>query len=231
MPLGSTHDRITLWTLPVVTLSAGILSGEPGVALATGSAYLFSGLMFSGDLDTRSRQYQRWTVLGWIWLPYRRLCRHRSIWSHGLGVGTLGRLLYLGLWILPGLVAIAWLGSVARWWLWQPHIWRSDLWQLIQVHQRELLWTTIGLELGSINHSLSDWLVSGWKRSKKRSQKRAKKRPEKIAQPSKPPAPVSPQSHYAQSRRDPLHYQQASSRVRAQSEWHRSHKDPSSQAS
>ncbi len=231
MPLGSTHDRITLWTLPVVTLSAGILSGEPGVALATGSAYLFSGLMFSGDLDTRSRQYQRWTVLCWIWLPYRRLCRHRSIWSHGLGIGTLGRLVYLGLWILPVLVAIAWLGSVARWWLWQPQIWRSDLWQLIQVHRRELLWTTIGLELGSINHSLSDWLVSGWKRSKKKQAQKRSDKNKKITKPSQNPAPGSPQSRYAQSRREPLHYQQVSHRVRARSKWHRSHKDPTSQAS
>ncbi|MGF1577092.1 MAG: metal-binding protein [Cyanophyceae cyanobacterium] len=168
MPLGSTHDRITLWTSPFVTLAAGILSSEPGVALATGSAYLFSGLMFSGDLDIRSRQYQRWTLLRWLWLPYRRVCRHRSIWSHGLIVGTVGRLLYVGLWLLPLLVGCAWLGSLLNWWPWQPQIWRSDLWQLIQVHRVELLWAILGLELGSINHSLSDWTVSGWKRSQKK---------------------------------------------------------------
>lgn len=167
MPLGSTHDRITLWTLPLVTLTVGILSGRPSIALATGSSYLFSGLMFSGDLDTRSRQYQRWTLLRWLWLPYRKLCRHRSLWSHGLVIGTILRLLYLSVWIVPPLLATGWLGSLAQWWLWKPQVWSSDLWQLLQVHQLEILATLLGLELGSINHSLSDWLVSGWKRHRK----------------------------------------------------------------
>jgi uncharacterized metal-binding protein len=167
MPLGSTHDRITLWTAPAVTLAAGLLARSSTVALTVGSAYLFSGLMFSGDLDLYSRQYQRWLCLRWIWLPYRKLMRHRSHWSHGPVVGTLGRLLYLGIWLASLALLIAAIGSWQNLWPWQPLLWRSWLHQQILRHLELLLWVSIGLELGSVNHSLSDWIGSAWKRWRK----------------------------------------------------------------
>ncbi|MFS8884249.1 metal-binding protein [Synechococcus sp. R55.3] len=174
MPLGSTHDRITLWTAPGITLAAGVLGNSTTVALAVGSAYLFSGLMFSGDLDTCSRQYQRWLFLRWIWLPYRKWMRHRSFWSHGPIVGTAVRVLYLSLWAGGAGLLGAWLGSQLGWWMWQPWVWGSDLWQLLQVHAEMLFWIGMGLELGSVNHSLSDWMVSRWKRwRRKRRQVRS----------------------------------------------------------
>jgi uncharacterized metal-binding protein len=174
MPLGSTHDRITLWTAPGITLAAGVLGNSTTVALAVGSAYLFSGLMFSGDLDTCSRHYQRWLFLRWIWLPYRKWMRHRSFWSHGPIVGTAVRVLYLSLWAGGAGLLGAWLGSRLGWWMWQPWVWGSDLWQLLQVHAEMLFWIGMGLELGSVNHSLSDWMVSRWKRwRRKRRQVRS----------------------------------------------------------
>ncbi|MFS8899996.1 metal-binding protein [Synechococcus sp. H60.3] len=172
MPLGSTHDRITLWTAPGVTLAAGLLGNSAAVALAVGSAYLFSGLMFSGDLDTDSRQYRRWLFLRWIWLPYRRWLHHRSFWSHGPIVGTALRLLYLGLWVAGAGLAAAWLGSRLGWWQWQPDIWRDNLWQGLHAHAEMLLWVGMGLELGSMNHSLSDCLVSRWRRWRRRRRRR-----------------------------------------------------------
>lgn len=172
MPLGSTHDRITLWTLPVITLGTGVLSRDAAVTLAVGSAYLFSGLMFSGDLDIQSRQYQRWLWLRWIWLPYRRLMRHRSLWSHGPFLGTGLRVIYLGVWILLGVMAVLGLGHWCDLWLWQPHLWREWIENQILIRGELLLWIGLGLELGSTNHSLSDWLVSRWKRWRKSRQKR-----------------------------------------------------------
>jgi len=161
MPLGRTHDRITLWTLPFVTLAAGWMGGSHD-ALAVGGSYLFAGLMFAGDLDTYSRQYQRWLWLRWIWLPYQKLCRHRSMWSHGPVVGTLVRLLYLGLWlgILGGLVL-----GLGRWlgW-WQEGIPWTELQLWFGQRWRTWIGIGIGLELGSFNHSLSDHLGSAWKR-------------------------------------------------------------------
>jgi uncharacterized metal-binding protein len=177
MPWGSTHDRLILWTAPGITLAAALLGNSAAVALAVGSAYLFSGLMFSGDLDTDSRQYRRWLFLRWIWLPYRRWLRHRSFWSHGPLVGTALRLLYLGLWVTGVGLTAAWLGSHLGWWPWQPGIWRDNLWQWLQAHAETLGWVGLGLELGSVNHSLSDCLVSRWRRWRKRWQGEAKVEP------------------------------------------------------
>ncbi len=176
MPLGSTHDRITLWTLPAITLGIGLLTRDAGITLAVSSAYLFSGLMFSGDLDIRSRQYQRWLGLRWIWLPYRRGMRHRSLWSHGPIVGTVLRVIYLGLWISLVTLGILGLGHGLRFWEWTPQIWIRWLRNQILLHGEILLWIGIGLELGSTNHSLSDWTISSWKRWR-RSVKRAQAQP------------------------------------------------------
>ncbi|MDX2271910.1 MAG: metal-binding protein [Cyanobacteriota bacterium] len=171
MPLATTHDRITLWTAPAIILATGLVTEQADITLATATAYLFSGLMFSGDLDIYSKQYRRWLGLRWIWIPYRRLMRHRSFWSHGLLVGSLIRLLYLGVWLGILLLPVAALGALAGYWLWQPSTWLSDLWQWGQVHQPLLIGIFCGLELGSINHSLSDWTFSSWKRWRKRWQK------------------------------------------------------------
>lgn len=164
MPLGSTHDRITLWTLPAVTLGIGLLSRDAGITLAVSWAYLFSGLMFSGDLDIRSRQYQRWLGLRWIWLPYRKAMRHRSLWSHGPIVGTVGRVVYLGIWLGLLTLGILGVGYGLNLWDWTPQIWMGWLRKQLLLQAELWLWIGLGLELGSTNHSLSDWTISAWKR-------------------------------------------------------------------
>lgn len=174
MPSGSTHDRITLWTLPVISLVTAWLTRTPAAVLAVGSAYLFSGLMFAGDLDTYSRQYQRWLWLRWLWLPYRKLFRHRSFWTHGPLVGTVVRILYLGSWLLLFLLSVTLLGSLANVWPWQPQRWFTTAGMWIDTHRTHLLLVAGGLELGAMNHSISDWLGSLWKRGRKQRLKRLK---------------------------------------------------------
>lgn len=39
-------------------------------------------------------------VWGGIWKPYQKMMKHRSFWSHFPFVGTTGRILYLGFWIM-----------------------------------------------------------------------------------------------------------------------------------
>lgn len=94
MPLGKTHDAVTFFlTAPVW---AGIWYYTEHVPLATivTSAFLFGGLMFGPDLDTRSTQYTRWGFLKNLWFPYQQFFKHRSRWSHGLILGTLIRVIY-----------------------------------------------------------------------------------------------------------------------------------------
>jgi len=94
MPSGKTHDRITiLLAVPTFVVAWG-LAGSLALAAAATVAMLFGGFMFGPDLDIQSRQYTRWGVFRFLWLPYRKLFKHRSRWSHGIIFGTLIRVIY-----------------------------------------------------------------------------------------------------------------------------------------
>ena len=68
----------------------------------------------------------RWGPLAFLWWPYRRLLRHRSVWSHGPLIGTTGRLLLLAAWlwclltVIPGADWSTCLGWITRWFQAQP---------------------------------------------------------------------------------------------------------------
>src|ERR687884_850824 len=94
MPSGRTHDTITfILAAPTFAIAWG-LSGSIALALVAACAMLFGGLMFGPDLDIQSRQYTRWGVFRFLWLPYKVAFRHRSRWSHGIVFGTLIRVVY-----------------------------------------------------------------------------------------------------------------------------------------
>lgn len=162
MPSGRTHDRITWLTAPPVGAAAWLLGAEGGQVAALVGTYLFGGLMFGGDLDIHSRQYRRWGPLRWIWLPYRRLVSHRSVWSHGPIVGTLGRIVYLALWLALLLALAALLGLPVGA---APLDWAFN-WA--NRHGVFLLWCLAGLEAGAMSHSLSDWLGSAFGQLRRR---------------------------------------------------------------
>lgn len=163
MPSGRTHDRITLWTFPWVTLGTWFVTRSSDAAIVVGAGFLFSGLMFGPDLDINSRQFQRWGWFRVLWIPYQKMLRHRSVWSHGFIVGTLGRCLYLGFWLLvilmPGLILSIPMGD--RSWQSQFTILHERLKTLLS-HPLTLN-ALVGLELGAMSHSLSDWLGSAYK--------------------------------------------------------------------
>lgn len=103
MPSGKTHDAITLaLALPTFAAAWGV-TGSLALATAATCAMLFGGLMFGPDLDIQSRQYTRWGVFRFLWLPYRAFFRHRSRWSHGIIFGTLIRVVYFA--VVLGLLA------------------------------------------------------------------------------------------------------------------------------
>jgi len=166
MPSGQTHDRITLWGLPFV---AGLTFGQTqsgDLTLLVSGAFLFSGLMFGPDMDLYSVQYKRWGFLRWIWIPYQKTLRHRSLLSHGPIIGTTLRLLYLATWL--GILSIFALGIAQL-------VWGVEWsWQLVvEVIERSTQYTAeaiavyLGLELGAMSHSVSDWGGSTYKRFKK----------------------------------------------------------------
>jgi uncharacterized metal-binding protein len=94
MPSGKTHDAVTVILAAPTFVAAWGLTGSLVLALFATLAMLFGGFMFGPDLDIQSRQYTRWGVFRFLWLPYRMLFRHRSRWSHGIIFGTLIRVVY-----------------------------------------------------------------------------------------------------------------------------------------
>jgi uncharacterized metal-binding protein len=213
MPSGRTHDSITLWSLPLLAGITFEQTQSASLTLSVAGGFLFSGLMFGPDLDIYSQQYKRWSVLRWIWLPYRKAMRHRSLWSHGPIVGTVIRVIYLLIWVslFAGFgISIVAIGA---------HFSGMDGWALAQTWissglttmQRSLQQSTgewislgLGLELGALSHVCSDWLGSAWKRQKKRGSQVGKGRsphnrqieaplPPDLQIPWEPPTqPVSP---------------------------------------
>lgn len=94
MPSGKTHDLITFALAPATFAAAWGLTGSLTLSAVATCATVFGGLMFGPDLDIQSRQYTRWGVFRFLWLPYKLTFRHRSRWSHGIIFGTLIRVVY-----------------------------------------------------------------------------------------------------------------------------------------
>jgi uncharacterized metal-binding protein len=94
MPKGHTHDAITFLLAVPAAAAVYAVTKDVTPTLTIALAFVFGGLMFGPDLDTVSRQYSRWSVLRFLWFPYRRFFRHRSRFSHGLVFGALIRVIY-----------------------------------------------------------------------------------------------------------------------------------------
>ncbi|WP_088890831.1 metal-binding protein [Leptolyngbya ohadii] len=168
MPSGRTHDRITLWTLPLVASVTLALTRQSPFTLSLCAGFLFGGLMLGPDLDIHSVHYKRWGWLRWIWLPYRGSLKHRSPFSHAPITGTVLRVVYLLAWLaLFGLGLIAIVNE-----LWQMGWTWGQIGQVMQQgivgYRWELLGFAIGLEVGAFSHYTADWSLSTYKQVKKK---------------------------------------------------------------
>ncbi len=173
MASGKNHDRITLMGLPLVAGVSLAITKSTDLTFWAASSFLFSGLMFGPDLDIYSRQYQRWGWLRWLWRPYQRCIRHRSPLSHGPIIGTILRVLYLGLWLgLMGFVYLAVRRSIGDD-LGIDRLWLSRFPMVIIKYQPQIIATLVGLELGAMSHYLADIVSSTIKQWGKRSTARS----------------------------------------------------------
>ncbi|HEX3559812.1 MAG TPA: metal-binding protein [Pyrinomonadaceae bacterium] len=169
MPSGKTHDLVTVALAPPTFAAAWGLTGSLTLSVAATACMLFGGLMFGPDLDIQSRQYTRWGVFRFVWLPYKTVFRHRSRWSHGIIFGTLIRVVYFA----AVLTLLFWAGICVRAALVAggglPG-WREVLtaWRVVEqgaavygVGPRVLLAALAGLWWGAASHTLTDvaWSV------------------------------------------------------------------------
>jgi uncharacterized metal-binding protein len=172
MPAGRTHDRITLWTLPIVAGLTFAATRQSTPTLLICAGFLFGGLMLGPDLDIHSIHYKRWGWLRWIWLPYRGSMKHRSPWSHAPITGTTVRVLYLLAWLgLFGFASAAVCNELGQFgWTWDEI--GSGLGRSLWQYRVETIAFVIGLEVGAFSHYTADWLVSAQKRKRKQKKKR-----------------------------------------------------------
>ncbi|MBR8837871.1 MAG: metal-binding protein [Stigonema ocellatum SAG 48.90 = DSM 106950] len=166
MPSGGTHDRITLWALPFVAGVTFLQTRSGNLTLLVAGGFMFGGLMFGPDLDIYSRHYQRWGFLRFIWLPYQKSLRHRSFLSHGPIIGTMLRVLYLTT-LVSVLVILVLVVAEKLWNVTWLHMLGETVVQSIADYSTEFLSLLLGLELGAMSHSLSDWGGSAYKRFQK----------------------------------------------------------------
>ena len=159
---------VTLLLVPPTFAAAWGLSGSLALSVAATCAMLFGGFMFGPDLDIHSKQYTRWGVFRFLWLPYQVVFRHRSRWSHGIIFGTLIRVLYF-----TGVLALIAVGGIyLRAMLVNGGPPSLELmarnWQAIEAGLREspfgshaALWAVLaGLWWGAATHTLTDVLWS-----------------------------------------------------------------------
>ena len=94
MSSGRDHDKATKrWAIPFALALAVFFNLRCGIV--GGTAFLLGGYFLSPDLDTNSNAFKRWGLIKLIWLPYKKVFKHRSFFSHGPFIGTTIRLLYL----------------------------------------------------------------------------------------------------------------------------------------
>ncbi|MEJ7624998.1 MAG: metal-binding protein [Pyrinomonadaceae bacterium] len=162
MPSGRTHDAITFLLAAPSAATAYLITGGLTSAAVVAAAFVFGGLMFGPDLDTVSRQYSRWSIFRFLWIPYRRFFSHRSRFTHGLIFGALIRVVYflgaLSIFalIVAGTDAVFADGEIPGF---------NDLtrvWRVVGIFVRRnfgeyfFLFVFLGLWLGAASHTFTD---------------------------------------------------------------------------
>jgi len=138
MPNGRTHDIISLVLSPVVIGVTYLITKNIKTTAIIFGCYFFAAMMFNGDLDMNSKPYNRWYILKMIWIPYQLMFHHRSVFTHGLVIGTIIRILYIG--IIPILLIS----------------FKSNIHITHYICTNIFLYICIGLELGAASHSIAD---------------------------------------------------------------------------
>lgn len=163
MSSGKVHDNVTaytghiVWFVGVVTTCA---EGSRDVLYpaAITAGYLIGGWLLSPDLDCYpavSNPLKRWGPFRWIWLPYRKLIKHRSWISHSYVIGVTLQLIYLALAFLLIYSLVFGLLSMV---IFLPNPRAIAFWGIQQIGENLGLFLSlwIGLVMGSASHLVLD---------------------------------------------------------------------------
>src|SRR5215510_16358134 len=178
MPNGAVHDRITV---AVATLGAAAVqygTGEWRLTFIYGMSTLFSGLLFSPDLDLHSESYIRWGWLRFIWWPYKTALPHRHILSHGFLIGVISRIVYLH--VMLGLLFIGlrwfwdavWVGNRMEVFHEAQDVYNAGISLYYSIEPTYLLMGFLGLWIGAEAHTIADLIWSATRGKNRRSNRR-----------------------------------------------------------
>lgn len=96
MPDYKTHDTIAYITVvPISAITGYILSLSFTDTLIIAGGFIISNRYLSPDLDTHSIMRLRWGFLYWLWIPYRNMIKHRSLFSHSGPISACIRIAYM----------------------------------------------------------------------------------------------------------------------------------------
>lgn len=142
MPNSKTHDRATIIFSPIVVGGVFWFDLELNATVTFIALYFFSSFMFNGDLDVISKPYNRWGFIKFLWIPYQKMFSHRSIWTHGILIGTTIRLFYLGVLFSPVILLDV-----------------VNLQEIFTTNLEFFIIIFLGLESGSIVHTTLDYTI------------------------------------------------------------------------
>jgi uncharacterized metal-binding protein len=172
MPNGPVHDRITIAVAALGAAAMQYDTGEWRLTFIYGVSTLFSGLLFSPDLDLHSESYIRWGWLRFIWWPYKTALPHRHILSHGFLIGIVSRIIYLH--VMIGLLFIIlrwawlafWVGGKSDVLQEAQYIYNAGFGLYSSIEPSYLLAGFIGLLIGAEAHTIADMVWSATKKKR-----------------------------------------------------------------
>lgn len=167
MPKGKTHEKIVILLIPYILIILYVVSSFFSVSkivfVFLGIViFYFGGIYFSPDLDTKSNVYYRWKILRHIWNPYIFLFKHRSIYTHGIIIGTIIRIIYISFPVITITCCI---------WILVLHLsleeYLAYILTLMSDYNYYILEIIIVLEISSLTHTVPDIILTMLKKHRK----------------------------------------------------------------
>lgn len=163
MASGKTHNKVNYVSfilLMILLVYLGFQSLLLGFFMGLG--VFFGTNYFGPDLDIRSSLYYRWGRLRWIWLPYQKMFKHRSIFTHGFIIGDIVRIIYFILVLVILLIPISLLTSS----LITPLTFKGIIVYIATNFKYEALFFILGILFSSIIHTITDYATTAYKKMK-----------------------------------------------------------------
>ncbi len=159
LPGKRTHDPIGFLVSPAIGAGVYALTGSAGAAGVAFGAHLAGTFMLSPDLDLEdSGLAHRWGALRLLWVPYGKAIPHRSPLSHS-GISAVIRVAYLAL-VLESLLFLIGITGLINW----ASI-NEAIGSWISHHPEIVIFGIIGLITGDLTHTITDRIVTKFKRA------------------------------------------------------------------